>query len=118
MGIHGLMAGIRGVTGKLTGIDKADEFVGGPGRDSAGSESGGDILLRLVGHIHAEFVAHEAKQGTVQLFVEGRIKVLFQKLAGLGKTLEGHLGGLAVAASTDIGPHCSHFPETHPERNR
>ena len=114
MGVHGIVAGGRGVTGFLAGGEKVHKFRSRSFRYAAGKERCADVFLRLLGHVHGQLVPNEAHQRAVQLLIEGRVQVFLQEFTGGGKPLERHAGGLAVARSGYVGPAGGGLAEAQP----
>ena len=114
MGIHGLMSGVRRITGVLTGIQQVGKGSNRFRWDTAGRQGRGDVLLALVGHVHRELVGHEADEGAVQFLIEGRVEVLAQEVPGEFEPLERLTRRLPVAAAGDVGAAGRQFSQGQP----
>ena len=114
MGVHGLVSRIRGIAGVFAGIEQVGEGRDRLGGDAPGGQGRGDVILVLVGHIHRQFVGHEAHEGPMELLIEGRIEILAQEVPGQLQTLKGLAGGLAVAAAGHVGAAGRQLPQRQP----
>ena len=118
MRVHRFVPGVRGISGIFALVDEAGEIGNYIFRYALGDERLGDVLLGLLGHVHGKLVPDEAKQGTVEFFVEGCVEVFLQEFACLGELFEGQLGSLAVTCAGNVGPAGCNLTEAKPETKR